>query len=188
MILAKHLSAPQRRPSADRRNKRRIVAFSKRLTFSDLDGRTNAGKYVNSMKNDLEAQIGNPSPGQQILIKLVAIKMLRCEMMYEQVLSQPDGGDLQDRIENYFLAWSNSVRRDLQALGVLEATRNPIDELLKIAPADMSNEQLEIARAFCRRQLRSGVTPKRRAATTSIGIKHGASADLTTGVIGSPMA
>jgi hypothetical protein len=79
--------------------------------------------------------------------------MLRCEMMYERVLSQPDGGDLQDRVENYFLAWSNSVRRDLQALGVLEATRNLIDELLKIAPADMSNEQLEIAMAFCRRQL-----------------------------------
>jgi hypothetical protein len=30
--------------------------------------------------------------------------MLRCEMMYERVLSQPDDGDLQDRIENYFLA------------------------------------------------------------------------------------
>jgi hypothetical protein len=36
---------------------------------------------------------------------------------------------------------------------VLEASRNPIDELLKIAPADMTNEQLEIAMAFCRRQL-----------------------------------
>jgi hypothetical protein len=43
---------------------------------------------------------------------------------------------------------------------VLEATRNPIDELLKIAPAeskiapaDMTNDQLEIAVAFCRRQL-----------------------------------
>jgi hypothetical protein len=79
--------------------------------------------------------------------------MLRCEMMYERVLSQPDDGDLQDRVENYFLAWSNSVRRDLEALGVLEASRNPIDELLKIAPADMTNEQLEIAMAFCRRQL-----------------------------------
>jgi hypothetical protein len=45
------------------------------------------------------------------------------------------------------------VRRDLQALGVLEASRSAIDELLKIAPADMSNEQLEIAMAFCRRQL-----------------------------------
>src|SRR5215472_15757988 len=95
--MAEHLSARQRRPSMARRNKRRIGAFSKRLAFSDLDGWTNAGKYVNSIKQDLEVQIGNPSPGQQILIKLVAIKMLRCEMIYERVLSQPDGGDLQDR-------------------------------------------------------------------------------------------
>ena len=108
------------------RKKRRIGAFSKRLTFSDLDRRTNAGKYVNAIKNDLEAQIGNPSPGQQMLIKLVAIKMLRCEMMYERVLSQPDGVDLQERVENYFLAWSNSVRRDLEALGVPESARSNI--------------------------------------------------------------
>jgi hypothetical protein len=87
------------------------------------------------------------------VIKLVAVKMLRCEMMYERVLSQPDGADLQDRIENYFLAWSNSVRRDLEALGLLEATRNAIDELLKIAPADMTDEQLDIAMAFCKHQL-----------------------------------
>jgi hypothetical protein len=151
--MAKHLSASQRRPSVARRKKRRIGAFSKRLTFSDLDRRTNAGKYVNSIKNALEEQIGNPSPGQQILIKLVAVKMLRCEMIYERVLSQPDGGDLQDRVENYFLAWSNSVRRDLQALGVLESSPNAIDELLKIAPRGMTDEQLEVAMAFCRRQL-----------------------------------
>ena len=125
-----------------RRNKRRIGAFSKRLAFSDLDGRTNAGKYVNSIKQDLEVQIGNPSPGQQILIKLVAIKMLRCEMIYERVLSQPDGGDLQDRVENYFLAWSNSVRRDLIALGVLESPGDGIDALLSIRPADMTDGQL----------------------------------------------
>ena len=61
--MAEHLSARQRRPSTARRKKRRIGAFSKRLAFSDLEGRTNAGKYVNSIKNDLEAQIGNPSPG-----------------------------------------------------------------------------------------------------------------------------
>jgi hypothetical protein len=151
--MAEHLSARQRRPSMARRKKRRIGAFSKRLTFSDLDGRTNAGKYVNSIKDALEAQIGTPSPGQQILIKLVAVKMLRCEMMYERVLSQPDGEDLQDRVENYFLAWSNSVRRDLQALGVLESSPNAIDELLKISPADMTTEQLEIAMALCKRQL-----------------------------------
>jgi hypothetical protein len=145
--MAEHLPARQRRPSMARRKKRRIGAFSKRLAFSDLDGRTNAGKFVNSIKSDLEAQIGNPSPGQQILIKLIAIKVLRCEMMYDQVLSKPNGGDLQDRVENYFLAWSNSVRRDLEALGVLDASSG-IDALLSIHPAEMTDQQLDTALAL----------------------------------------
>ena len=114
--MDKQLSARQRRPSMAKRKKRRIGAFSPRLSLSDLDLRTNAGKFANSIKEGLEAQIGAPTAGQQILIKLVAIKVLRCEMMYDQVLSNPRGGDLQDRIENYFLAWSNSIRRDLEAL------------------------------------------------------------------------
>jgi hypothetical protein len=145
--MVEHLSARQRRPSMARRKKRRIGAFSKRLAFSDLDLRTNAGRFANSIKSDLEAQIGNPSAGQQILIKLVAIKVLRCEMMYDQVLSNPNGGDLQDRVENYFLAWSNSVRRDLEALGVLDSPGG-IDALLSINPADMTDQQLDTALAL----------------------------------------
>ena len=58
-------------------------------------------------------------------------------MMYDQVLSNPRGGDLQDRIENYFLAWSNSIRRDLEALGVLD-TPSGNDGLFGIHPADMT--------------------------------------------------
>jgi hypothetical protein len=85
--MAEHLSARQRRPSMAKRKKRRIGAFSKRLSLTDLDGRTNAGKYANSIKNDLENQIGNPSAAQQILIKLIAVKVLRSETMYDQVLS-----------------------------------------------------------------------------------------------------
>ena len=149
--MAEHLSARQRRPSMARRKRRRIGAFSKRLAFSDLDGRTNAGKFVNSIKNDLEAQIGNPSPGQQILIKLIAIKVLRCEMMYDQVLSKPNGGDLQDRVENYFLAWSNSVRRDLEALGVLDSPSS-MDALLGIDPAAMTDKQLDATLALMQRR------------------------------------
>ena len=145
--MDKLLSARQRRPSMAKRKKRRIGVFSRRLSLSDLDLRTNAGKLANSIKNGLEAQIGNPTPGQQILIKLVAIKVLRCEMMYDQVLSNPRGGDLQDRIENYFLAWSNSIRRDLEALGVLD-TPSGNDGLLSIHPADMTDEQLDAAVAL----------------------------------------
>src|SRR5438552_14198656 len=145
------LSARQRRPSMAKRKKRRIGAFSRRLSLSDLDLRTNAGKFANSIKEGLEAQIGSPTAGQQVLIKLVAIKVLRCEMMYDQVLSNPRGGDLQDRIENYFLAWSNSIRRDLEALGVLD-TPSGNDGLLSIHPADMTDEQLDAALALIQRR------------------------------------
>jgi hypothetical protein len=148
--MAEHLSARQRRPSMAKRKKRRIGAFSRRLSFSDLDGRTNAGKYANSIKNDLERQIGNPSAAQQILIKLIAMKVLRCEMMYDHVLSSPKGGNLQDRVENYFLAWSNSIRRDLEALGVL-APPSEAEALLDVDPAFMTDEELEAAIALVNR-------------------------------------
>jgi hypothetical protein len=72
-------------------------------------------------------------------------------MMYDQVLSNPGGGDLQDRIENYFLAWSNSIRRDLEALGVLD-TPSGYDGLLSIHPADMTDEQLDAAIALIQRR------------------------------------
>src|SRR5438067_1206149 len=145
--MDKQLSARQRRPSMAKRRKRRIGAFSRRLSLSDLDLRTNAGKFANSIKEGLEAQIGAPTAGQQILIKLVAIKVLRCEMMFDQVLSNPRGGNLQDRIENYFLAWSNSIRRDLEALGALD-TPSGNAGLFSINPADMSDEQLDAAIAL----------------------------------------
>jgi hypothetical protein len=145
--MAEHLSARQRRPSMAKRKKRRIGAFSKRLAFSDLDGRTNAGKYANSIKNDLERQIGNPSAAQQIMIKLIAVKVLRCEMMYDQVLSNPNGGNLQDRVENYFLAWSNSIRRDLEVLGLL-GPPSEVEALLGVDPAVMTDDELEAAIAL----------------------------------------
>jgi hypothetical protein len=129
---------------------RRIGAFRKRLAFSDLDGRTNAGRYVDSIKNDLEKQIGIPSAAQQILIKLIAMKVLRCEMMHDQVLSNPNGGNLQDRVEDDFLAWSNSIRRDLEALGLLGPPSNA-EALLSIDPHNMTDEQLAAAIALVHR-------------------------------------
>jgi hypothetical protein len=45
--MSEHLSGRQRRPSMAKRKKRRIGAFSRRLSLSDLDLRTNAGKFAN---------------------------------------------------------------------------------------------------------------------------------------------
>jgi hypothetical protein len=72
-------------------------------------------------------------------------------MMYDQVLSKPGGGDLQDRVENYFLAWSNSERRDLEALGMLDSPGGT-DALFGIYPAAMTDEQLDAALALMQRR------------------------------------
>jgi hypothetical protein len=45
------------------------------------------------------------------------------------------------------LAWSNSIRRDLEALGVLDAPSGN-GGLLSIHPADMTDEQLDAAIAL----------------------------------------
>jgi hypothetical protein len=139
--------------------KRRIGAFSRRLSLSDLDLRTNAGKLANSIKNGLEAQLGAPTAGQQILIKLVAIKVLRCEMMFDQVLSNPRGGDLQHRVENYFLAWSNSIRRDLEALGVLDTPRVIVAVLIALGSSPPLSASEYRSRAVAREFQRAHPCP-----------------------------
>ena len=58
---------------------------------------------------------------------------------------------MQDRIENYFLAWSNWIRRDLEALGVLD-TPSGNDGLFGIHPTDMTDEQLDAALALMQRR------------------------------------
>jgi hypothetical protein len=68
--MDKLLSARQHRPSMAKRKKRRIGAFSRRLSLADLDLRTNAGKFANSIKEGLEAQIGNPTFQENILLRL----------------------------------------------------------------------------------------------------------------------
>jgi hypothetical protein len=75
-------------------------------------------------------------------------------MMYEKVMA---GGDLQDRVENYFLAWSNSIRRDLEALGALDPVSGRDDAPFSLQPAEMSDEQLDAALAFIEGQQSASV-------------------------------
>jgi hypothetical protein len=50
------------------------------------------------------------------------------------------------------LAWSNSVRRDLEALGVLDSPSGT-DALFSLDPATMTDEQLDAALALMQRRL-----------------------------------
>jgi hypothetical protein len=50
------------------------------------------------------------------------------------------------------LAWSNSVRRDLEALGVLDSPSSA-EALFGMDPADMTDRQLDAAMALLERRL-----------------------------------
>src|SRR5947207_2403714 len=81
---------------------------------------------------------------QQILCQMFALKVLRVQLLVKAVLS---GEAVNRHTENYCLAWMNSARRDLQALGALD-TPSGSGGLLSIHPAEMSDEQLDAAIAL----------------------------------------
>jgi hypothetical protein len=86
------------------------------LTLGELDLRTAEGRYAKGIRKALIEHVGgSPTPAQQLLIGLVALKCLRMEMMVFKILSdeQIESGD-----DGKFLSWANSVRRDLEVLGV----------------------------------------------------------------------
>jgi hypothetical protein len=115
-------------PARIRRKRRAIGPFSKRLSFAQLDLRTAEGQYADDVRTALTEGLGHsPSPAQQILIQMAALKLLRCELLCRQILSAES---IQDRHDHHFLAWSNSVRRDLEALsGLRPAAATPVDPM-----------------------------------------------------------
>jgi hypothetical protein len=105
-----------------------------------LDENSPEGQYALSIQDALNSQFGDaPTPGQQILIQLVSLKLLRCELLARRVLS----AEGLDRLgsENYFLAWSNSIRHDLSALGLGRQPPPPFN------PDEMTDAQLDSALA-----------------------------------------
>jgi len=70
---------------------------------------------------------------------MISIKLLRCELLARRVMSASGLDHLS--VENYFLAWSNSIRHDLSALGLGRQPPPPFD------PDEMSDAQLDSALA-----------------------------------------
>jgi hypothetical protein len=79
----------------------------------------------------LERHFGGPAtPAQQVLIREASIKNAKLGMLVDKILAgnEPDLG-LASRC---YLAWSNSLRRDLEALGLQQPEKRlpaPIEYL-----------------------------------------------------------
>jgi hypothetical protein len=105
---------------------------SKKLVLGGLDRRTRAGKFAHGVRQALAAQLGRPATAaEQLIIAGAAVKALRCEMLVQRILAQKN---LENGQDFHFLAWSNGLRRDLEALGI--GPRDP-------APPSLSQYLLE---------------------------------------------
>jgi hypothetical protein len=99
-----------------KRPRRRISPHSDDLVLGSLDLRTNEGRFIAGIRQSLIDQLGREaSAAEQLMVSNAAIKALRCELMLQRIFKKDSLDTGQDL---HFLAWSNSMRRDLEALGI----------------------------------------------------------------------
>ena len=104
-------------------NSQKHGAFAQ-INIKRIDARTREGKTIIAAKGALISAIGgDPTPQESILIDRVIFKMLRCTL-YEMATLQ---GDTNGGSDHIYLSWANSLRLDLQAIGLDRKTKQVVD-------------------------------------------------------------
>lgn len=103
-------------------------SLTKKYRENKLDRRTSIGRYIFDMKKSIIEDIGDPSPPQQIILELITQKILfikaiadHCNEQGKQIVNEK--GDLLPVLSKNYLAFSNSLVRDLRALFDLQAIK-----------------------------------------------------------------
>jgi hypothetical protein len=115
-----------------RRRRPRLGPYSKPHALTTVDGRCRVARTIREFAQELVRHIGEPTPAQRVLIREAAIKNAKLGMLVDKILdgAEPD----LDMASRCYLAWSNSLRRDLEALG-LKAPEEKTPELSKFLTA-----------------------------------------------------
>jgi hypothetical protein len=97
---------------------------SRRLSLGSLDLRTAEGRFAKGIRDKLAEHLGNQlTAPQELIISACAIKALRLELMVHPILS--DAALANEGYDHRFLAWANSLRRDLEAIGIVRPPQLP---------------------------------------------------------------
>jgi hypothetical protein len=91
-------------------------AFSK-LDHKSIDQRTTLAKLMAHARRELMTALGgeeNITPQERILISRIGYKMVRITLFEQHHL----GADIENDVNRYYILWTNSLRLDLQALGL----------------------------------------------------------------------
>ena len=105
--------------------RRRIGPHSLNASIATLDRRTNAAKVLKKITSDLLDHLGDPTAPQRLIVQGAAFKALRVALFADRMLNDDDAPS--EKGDHNLLAWSNSLRLDLQALGLERRERATID-------------------------------------------------------------
>lgn len=104
------------------KNRSPVGPFSRDRSLTTLDKRTKAGRVLRQTRADLAHHVGgDPSAAERLIIESAAVKATRLFLLSEKLLG---GGDISDGSDNHALAWLNSLRLDLAALGLERRVRD----------------------------------------------------------------
>jgi hypothetical protein len=80
---------------------------------------------MKSVVDELLGHLGDPTPPQRLIVQSAAIKAVRLSLLTDRLLANEG---LADGADHHALSWLNSMRLDLQALG-LERREKPLLDL-----------------------------------------------------------
>jgi hypothetical protein len=101
---------------------RGLGPHSRRHRLGHLDRRTHEGKLYDEFHAKLLEHVGgSPTVAQAAIIERACWVNLRCSMMDAKVAT----GDFTEQDSNVYLAWANTLRRLLDALGLEPAAAKP---------------------------------------------------------------
>ena len=93
----------------------RVGPFSRASALARIDHRTAQGRLARHIETELSEFIADPTPTQQLLIRVVTVLAVRLAMITERTLAEAEPSELTDR---YVCAYSSQLRQALQALGL----------------------------------------------------------------------
>ncbi len=97
--------------------------YSTNASLASADGRTKLGKTMATFRDALIEHVGgNPSAPEMLIINAAVTKAVRLQLGQEKALR-----DATEQDSHNWLAWSESLRRDLIALGLESRKDAPID-------------------------------------------------------------
>lgn len=107
--------------------------FSKDRLLAGADKRTRIGRVYRTILTSMTDHVGgNPTAAEFLLIQACALKASRLSLMSEAILSE---GELPKGADEKTISWANSMRLDLQTLGLERRVKDITPSLADIVAA-----------------------------------------------------